>query len=580
MSQLVVSVENKWTGEIALSRENRRNECIFKTVEQQKRVPLSIPPGEGALVITFRDKEEAGDKIFGNVRNSCAVFSLMPYESIEFYTRDPSEKYIKRIFCKVENQGPQTYQTLQDISHIATNAALERVDMIQMLNHMQALNSMVQRMQLKTFATSNGLGPACYFFEQSNCPEFTEEYVLNLLSIACTVNGITKEEFVPYLKKPAQGGFRAMTYYVLEEMLTMTGTSCYYYGDYSATKKKGLKLNTKERKFVERMAPCFSTGINVGDCEDMAKEAHLLASCIQEMNPKNKILQELVKFLRHYTFSMASIVATSPKLMQRGDAKETEDMEDYIMHVFTVGYEKNWLKGKKTIYEPLWLEGTNFTRGFHMLNDEDAEKKWRKEAYRIRLLDEVEELENYPHVIPSTVTQQRPTTLNEQSTFYRYFTALWIKDNENLPHYVMKKDGKIGVTVQDFLEQAPGITIEPVAKRRNTPKEVQDFLSCEIPIQSFPVYVKGEIIKKGILDPWQNTENMVDVRFYSLSQLTKEWYDLLRQVKKLKWVERIQAQVFPLSKDVRVIVFGIVYGNKWDKDEMEDFYKRARKLMP
>ena len=508
----------------------KETEFTSSTPNDHKKFFLEIPNGTGYFVLFYFQNELIGPGIKWNseVPYGRAVFG----ESGTHNLIDPSQNYkvIKTVEVKFDGSVSDDESNLSE--HI-TDLALQEREQIKtaLAKNFVYLNPVTELMHLPTFWTTEGPVPA-YLFMEITAPPLDHEFVLNLLNIASEMNGYTSEEILQNL---TNNNITFDTYRVLEEMLTMTGTACFYNGDRSYDAEDGSK-----REAVERMMTPFGSRIYQGDCEDVAKECHSLAIGIQQMKDPGK-LEPLVTFLKRYEFGMVTIVATSPSL-QRRDAPETTDPTKYICHVVTCGFPKGWFKGDKTGLQILWLEATNFTEGFHSMTKADAEKKYRREAFRGMLPAKLREL---GYVLPSPVTEKRPETMSQQSTFYRWVTGVWLP--RRVPFKLFMKDGKVGVTLTQLLEQK-GVTLKSVTEPLNSPEDRQRILACELPRVKGRAYASAEVMQKWTKE-CSLTKDFVDIRLQHPNELTKEVWDQLELLSDYDWVECIQVRKHTLATD-------------------------------
>lgn len=505
-------------------------EITSSTTKDQTNFFIEIPNGRGYFVLYYFQNELIGPGIKWD--------SEVPYgravlgESGTCQLKDPSQNYkvIKTVKVNFAGSVTDDEQTLSD--NIINLAQLEREQINEALaKNFKYLNPVTKLMHLPTFWSTEGPVPAYYFMEIT-APPLDYEFVLNLLNIASEMNGYTSEDILQNL---TTNNITFDTYRVLTEMLTMTGTACFYNGDRSYDAEDG-----SEREAVERMMTPFGSRIYQGDCEDLAKECHLLPLGIQQMKDPGK-LEPLVTFLRRYEFGMVTIVATSPSL-QRRDAAETTDPSKYICHVVTLGFPKRWFKGDETGLEILWLEATNFTEGFHKMTKAEAEKKYRREAFRALL---PAKLRSLGYVLPSPVTEKRPKTMAEQSLFYRWVTGVWLPGR--VPFKVFMKNGKVGATLTDLLEQK-GVTLKNVAEPLLSPEDRRLLLACELPRERARAYASAEVIRDWTKD-CSLTKEFVDIRLQHPNELTKEVWGELELVSKYDWVECIQVRKHTIATD-------------------------------
>jgi hypothetical protein len=505
-------------------------EITPSTTKDQKNFFLEIPNGRGYFVLYYFQNELIGPGIKWD--------SEVPYgravlgKSGACKLRDPSQNYkvIKTVKVNFAGSVTDDERTLSD--NIINLALLEREHIKEALaKNFNYLNPVTELMHLPTYWSTEGPVPAYYFMEIT-APPLDHKFVHNLLNIASEMNGYTSEEI---LKNLTSDKIAFDTYRVLTEMLTMTGTACFYNGDRSYYTEDGSK-----REPVERMMTPFGSRIYQGDCEDLAKECHSLPLGIQQMTNPGE-LEPLVAFLRRYEFAMVTIVATSPSL-QRRDAAETTDPSKYICHVVTCGFPIGWFKERETGLEILWLEATNFTEGFHEMTKADREKKYRREAFRATL---PAKLRTLGYVLPSPVTEKRPETMAEQSLFYRWVTGVWLPGR--VPFKVFMKDGKVGVTLTDLLEQN-SVTLENVAEPLLSPEDRQLLLACELPRERARAYASAEVIREWTKD-CKLTKDFVDIRLQHPNELTKEVWKELELVSGDGWVECIQVRKHTLATD-------------------------------
>ena len=505
-------------------------EITSSTTKDQTNFFLEIPNGRGYFVLYYFQNELIGPGIKWD--------SEVPYgravlgESGTCKLRDPSQNYKVIKTVKVNFAGSVTDDEWGPSDDTVKLALLEREHINAALaKNFDYLNPVTELMHLPTYWSTEGPVPAYYFMEIT-APPLDYEFVRNLLNIASEMNGYTSKAILENLTSDK---IAFDTYRVLTEMLTMTGTACFYNGDRSYDAEDG-----SERKPVERMMAPFGSRIYQGDCEDLAKECHLLAVGIQQMTDPGK-LEPLVTFLRRYEFGMVTIVATSPSL-QRRDAAETTDPSKYICHVVTCGFPERWFKGEETGLEILWLEATNFTEGFHEMTKADREKKYRREAFRATLPAELRKL---GYVLPSPVTKKRPKTMAEQSLFYRWVTGVWLPGR--VPFKVFMKSGKVGVTLTELLEQ-DGVTLKSVTEPLNSPEDRQRILACELPRERARAYASAEVFKEWTKD-CKLTKDFVDIRLQHPNELTEEVWAQLELVSEYTWVECIQVRKHTLATD-------------------------------
>lgn len=490
---------------------------------------LEIPEGKGDFVLFYFQNEHigTGEKWDSAVPYGRAVFR----KGGEIDLIDPSQNF--EVIKTVEVKFNGSVIDEQDLSEDTVNLAeQERFAIRDALDkNFVYLNPVTKLMHLNTYWCTEGAVPA-YFFSEITAKPPDREFVLNLLNIASEMNGYTSQDI---LKNLRDGDMTFDTYRVLTELLTITGTACFYNGDRSYYTE-----DESERVAVERMMTSFSSGIYQGDCEDVAKECQLLFKGIQEMEDPGK-LQPLVTFLRKYEFGMVTIVATSPSL-QRRDAAETTDPTKYICHVVTCGFPKGWFEEEKSGLDILWLEATNFTEGFHSMTKADAEKKYRREAFRAQLPAKLRKL---GYVLPSPVTQKRPETMAEQSLFYRWATGVWLP--RRVPFNLFMKGGKVGVTLTDLLTQN-GVTLKAVAEPLVPDEDRQAILACELPRKKGKAYASAEVIKEWTGDCLL-TKDFVDIRLQHPNELTDEVWGQLKQVREYDWVECIQVRQHTIAVD-------------------------------
>lgn len=498
-------------------------EVTCAKTEDGKHFFVEIPDGNGYFVLIYLQNEHVGleTKWDSKVPYGRSVFGKGG--TIEL--RDTSQNFdvIKTVEVRFAGvAGDDDDNLSEDILNLALQ---ERLQIRQALEeNFDYLNEVTKLMHLNTFWCTEGPVPAYYFMELS-APPLSHEFVLNLLNIASEMNGYTSQEILQNLSNDK---ITFDTYRVIEELLTITGTTCFYNGDRSYYTEDGA-----EQRPVERMMTPFSSGFFQGDCEDVAKESHMLTDSIRRMeNPGN--LAPLVNFLRRYEFGMVTIVATAPSL-QRRDAPETTDPTQYICHVVSCGFPKGWFEGEKSGLEILWLEATNFTEGFHSMTQAEADKKYRREAFRAKLPPTLKKL---GYVLPAPVTRKRPKTMAEQSVFYRWATGVWLR--RRVPFQVFVKDGKVGVTLTDLLEQN-GVTLKGVLEPLLSPADRQAILASEIPRKRGQAYASAEIIKE-----WSGecslTKDFVDIRLQHPNELTEEVWEGLKQVSGYDWVECVQVR--------------------------------------
>lgn len=215
-------------------------------------------------------------------------------------------------------------------------------------------------------------------------------------------------------------------------------------------------------KSVERMFAAVWAG--AGDCEDDFKQIQLTVLGVQRMAQPG-MLQSVVDFAQLYEVVGVTGMATTPSL-QRTDARETTNQDDYICHVWAMlmpsqvllALEDGMAVEPETALEHLGnlvLEGTNFTTALQrapieIYSRKDAE---RAVAERDALFSNIKrlpsDLSELPVFIPATPRLEVPRTAAEQSRFYRFGVNLWTPRGE---FRILHADtGKIGITFQELL---------------------------------------------------------------------------------------------------------------------------------
>lgn len=229
-----------------------------------------------------------------------------------------------------------------------------------------------------------------------------------------------------------------------------------------ATMTDYVSDRSRAGKSVERMFPAAWAG--AGDCEDDFKQIQLTVLGVQRI-ARPGMLQSVVEFAQLYEVVGVTGMATTPSL-QRADAHETTDQDDYICHVWAMlvpaqvllALEDGNAVEPETALEHLGnlvLEGTNFTTALQrapieIYSREDAQ---RVVAERDALLDAMRrlpaDLTELPTFIPATPRLEVPRTPAQQSRFYRFGVSLWTPRGEF--RMLHADTGEIGITFQQLL---------------------------------------------------------------------------------------------------------------------------------
>lgn len=414
-----------------------------------------------------------------------------------FSILDPAANYmdygtkLKITIPKGSSLGP-----VAPIEELLASAEEERQDQNAITQQGDALAPVISIMFLRRFRSISGVLPASYFCMVGfrDAPP-AEDMVSQMLKNASLLHGWSYESILEMLRMFRSDSALPQAPKLLEilgDMLVLPATANFYHGDHSL------------ERTVDRFQSSIYQDLGQGDCEDVSKDVHYFGTSIQKLDPNRGPLRDLVWLLQQYVFMMITGVATSPKLQRPGTVDHGENKGDYICHVWTMAVPKQMVsewKGQSfqrsehmdrlVDIGALVLEGTNFTTALHRplpsyypkeVAEEMAKDKWRKAAIRMEL---DAELKSLPYPLPAIPTLQEPILPSDQSRFYRYVVSAWThpeKDTDPLEHTFIK-DGKVGVSIQDFLALPSGITMRPNFQRRLTNRGVMSLLAAEPPQQ-------------------------------------------------------------------------------------------------
>jgi hypothetical protein len=151
----------------------------------------------------------------------------------------------------------------------------------------------------------------------------TEAFAKNILELTIRMNGWTSEEVIDLLEKQMNPDNKM--YYdevnvvmrMIGEAITTTANCMDYMSDHSG--EKDVEWFKIVRAFLY-----------AGDCEDVAKEAALVASSLRNLyRAKDRLVRNVAQILRRYVIMMVTAMATAPS------AGSKEKSSEYICHIYT-----------------------------------------------------------------------------------------------------------------------------------------------------------------------------------------------------------------------------------------------------